>query len=374
VFLVQGMRILLLQNNGRYGVLGSMTKALHRAFLRQGVDSYLFDAWDQGPQALFRCIEEWKPEYTFGINLFAHKELPFASYGINHICLCVDSLPHYKELAAEEFDLLHTIVLFTDAWSSEVFEAKAGRSFWFPHAISEEELDELTAKSVPWKDRAYEVVMVGSYIDYEQELNFWKTLLPKKQIDALNALVEEILEDPSSSFLHKMLAFLNHHRSIDTILKENSLSTFHLLASIELYMRGLDRKRLVHAFKGMEVHIFGEGWPPSSAYTIHPPLPFSSILDIYAQSKVVLNSAPMIRRGYHERLFLGLAAGSVVVTSKLDVSNLNQAKVLVDYTTSSLSLLPDRLKNLRSPQPPREWLKKNHTWDVRVKNFLSSLK
>jgi hypothetical protein len=143
------MRILLLQHVGsRYGVLKGMSEALYSAFIRQGIETTLFDAWDQGPSELLRCIDEWKPEYTFSINLFAHKELPFDSYGINHIVLCVDALSNYKGLNEGEIESKHLNCLFVDAYSSDLYKARGGRACWFPHAISEELLDEIQTKKV----------------------------------------------------------------------------------------------------------------------------------------------------------------------------------------------------------------------------------
>ncbi len=365
------MRILLLQHVGsRYGVLKGMSEALYSAFIRQGIETTLFDAWDQGPSELLRCIDEWKPEYTFSINLFAHKELPFDSYGINHIVLCVDALSNYKGLNEGEIESKHLNCLFVDAYSSDLYKARGGRACWFPHAISEELLDEIQTKKVlPWTERPYEVVLLGSYIDPKEELMLWRNLFSKKQIDTLCSLAEELLEDASLSFQHTLLAFLNNNPSFCEILKKNSLSVFQFISSLESYMRGVDRKRLAQAFPGAHIHIFGEGWQPFPGCTIHPPVPFLSVFEVCTQAKVVVNSTPTIRRGYHERLFLGLASGALVVTSKADVPHLEQAKSLLQYTTSSLPHLHERVKNMEQLPPALEWLRKNHTWDVRIKNL-----
>lgn len=365
------MRILLLQNVGsRYGVLEAMTNDLGKAFARQGVETKVFDRWEEGPSSLLKTIQEFRPHSTFGINLFAHKELPFDLYGVNHICLCVDALSHNTVLTEEKIDPKHTAILFTDAWSSDLSETLGMRSFWFPHAIAKEFLDEVsTKKLLPLSKRPYDIVLLGSYLDYEQEMVLWKQLFSPKEINLLLDIIEELLENAESSIQHTLLAFVQKNPAINDALQKNSLSVWKFIASVELYMRGLDRKRLIQAFRGASIHIFGNGWTSSPNCTVHPPISFSSVFDVCAQAKVVLNSTPMIRRGYHERLFLGLAAGACVVTSKLNVPKLEDIPSLIQYTTSSLSHLSADIPT-QEYFPPLAWLGKNHTWDVRIENFL----
>jgi spore maturation protein CgeB len=366
------MRILFLQNLGsRYGVLEAMTTDLCAAFSRQGVESYLFDAWEKGPSKLLQDIYEWKPDYTFGINLFAHKELPFETYGIPHLCLCVDAFHNYKELAEEETRNIHTAALFVDAWSSDLYQTKGGISSWFPHAISKEFLDAVSKKSLtPLANRLYDIVLLGSSLDFEREFLFWKQIFSSDEIDSICDLVTQLLENAYLSFQHELLTLVNQHPSLKRSLQKHSLSLSQFISSVELYMRGLDRKRLLKAFQGHSIHIFGEGWDPTPDCIIHPPLPFSSLFDICTQAKVILNNMPMIRRGYHERLFLGLASGAIVVTTKLNQILHNPPPSLIEYTSSSLPSLPGQVNMIKEVSPPLEWLRQNHTWDVRVKTFL----
>lgn len=360
------MRILLLQNTqSRYNVLEDMTSALSAAFMRQGIEAKIFDAWDKGPSELQQDVDRWQPDCTFGINIFAHKELP------HHIALSVDALNHCSEF----LDPSQPPVLFADAWSCSLYAAQGGRTAWFPHAISKEFLDKSKAMTLcPLKNRPFDSVLIGSFMNADKELAFWRDLFSPKDVEALVFLVEKILENPLCSIQHEVLAFLSKTPSVQEVLTKNALSLPKFISSVEQYMRGLDRTRLIRSLSGKRIHIFGEGWEHVPSHVVlHPPLPFSSVFEVCQQAKVVLNSVPMIRRGYHERLFLGLAAGALVVTSQINIPDAAGIPSLVQYTTSSLTTLQDRLATWSEVPPPFGWMENFHTWDARVKRLLPFL-
>jgi hypothetical protein len=109
--------------------------------------------------------------------------------------------------------------------------------------------------------------------------------------------------------------------------------------------------------------------------TFHPPVDFRDVIHICCQSKVVINSFPHIRKGYHERLFLSLASGAITLVERgrLPAWLVAEGRV-VEYDGSSLESVPQRLIEAQSRPYNREkvlsWLSAEHTWDVRLQQLL----
>ena len=137
-------------------------------------------------------------------------------------------------------------------------------------------------------------------------------------------MAERTLDDPSFVLLAQALSYMQQTPSVREVLEKRQLPPFFLANSIERYARGLDRERLLVALKGRSVHIFTEKedaihWSKEEAAhgcRFNPPVPFDEVVDICRMSKVVINSVPHIRKGYHERLFLSLASGAVTLVRR----------------------------------------------------------
>ena len=184
----------------------------------------------------------------------------------------------------------------------------------------------------------------------------------------------EPLEDPSYPFLADTVSTIEETPSVRLLLEEQSVLPAQLVNSVERYVRGLDRERLLSTFGDRRVHIFStkEDWKiVRPNYVFHEPVPFDQACDICSQAKVVVNSVPTIRCGYHERLFLGLAAGATIVSSQIDLPQWVVASGgVVTYRTSTLPNVQERLAACEGRQSREEilnWLEKEHTWDVRIK-------
>lgn len=366
----------------RFDVLSVMTHDLQQALIRQGVEAVLCDVSNTSPEALYETVRSENPDCTWSINFFVDESWFYEPLGIPHVFLGVDGFTRYPPAL---LSFHNTVQLFVDRVTADLF-SKQGQSpaLWFPHAISCDTISAMRASVVPLEKRPYDVVFLGSFIDEEKELSLWRSFFSFHDVEALKALSEQALEDPSFTLFPAVLAMIESSSAIRSCLIENEVTPNDLANSVENYIRGCDRRRLLAALEGRTVHLFttSEGASVASRRTsykncvLHPSVPFHEVLDICSQARVVINSSPSIRNGYHERLLLGLASGAVVVTSASRVlpTWLEEAGAVVSYTTSSLPSLSHRLAAAEGRAHPQknilDWLEENHTWDVRLKEHL----
>jgi hypothetical protein len=141
------------------------------------------------------------------------------------------------------------------------------------------------------------------------------------------------------------------------------------------------------ALKGRTVHIFTETedavlWSKEDAANgclFNPPVPFDEVVNICRMSKVVINSIPHIRKGYHERLFLSLASGAVTLVRKgvaLPAWLVKTGRV-VEYAGNFLGELELQLQEAEKHPYDSEkilnWLETEHSWDARLKQHLPEI-
>lgn len=371
-------KVLLLQHTkSRYNVLASMTQSLHKALRRQGVDATLFEDWSKGPHGVVECVENEGFDFTCAINIAVPDSFLYDRLGVEHIYLSVDSFAHMPREIAQ---MQHGVVLFVDECSRDLFSKRHTiPAYYCPHAIAKESIQNVC---IPTHKRPFDVVLLGSFIDYEAELTMWKGLFRASDVEGLLSLAERALEE--SSFLFQAEAFRYVEKTPEILLKldKNGLSISDLVASVERYIRGVDKKNVLRALQGRDIHIFSEEgaerWNTYAPHCIcHPPVAFSDIGEVLSQAKIVINSTPSIRQGFHERLFLGLNCGATVLTSQLShvPAWLEEKGLVVGYTKGSLSHIQERIT---SPQRNEafageiwSWLEKEHTWDVRVRDIFS---
>jgi hypothetical protein len=137
--------------------------------------------------------------------------------------------------------------------------------------------------------------------------------------------------------------------------------------------------RDVHIFTGIEDAELWARQEVAVGCHFEPAVPFKEVVDLCRKSKVVINSAPHIRQGYHERLFLSLASGTVTLVGKghLLPSWLVETGRVVEYDSSSLESIDEKLcdaeKRLFDAENVLSWLEKEHTWDARIEQHLPEI-
>lgn len=362
---------LLRHTQSKFGVLSVMIDELASALRRAGIRTSMINEVDS--HSITRKVEELAPDCTWAVNIALSEHLLFFPLGIPHVNLSVDPLVYCPPSV---FDKPHSVSLFVDSQSHELFTPRGGkRSHWFPHAIAQETLDtSLIKEPIPLEDRPYDICLPGSYLDYHTPLEALGVDASTKS--ALLAIAQRALADLSFPFLAELFS----------IAEQRGLDSFALGMVLGTVLRGLDRDRLLKSLSGRTINIFtteidAVQWcreAAAKACAFHPPVNFHSVFDLCGRSKVVLNSAPHIRLGYHERLFLSLASGAITVTERGRLPHwLVERGRVVEYDTDSLATLPDRLRETEGLPYDREsvlrWLVMEHTWDARLRKILPAI-
>jgi hypothetical protein len=247
-------KVLLFQHTkSRYDVLASMTDSLYKAFRRQGIDAVLFEDWDSGPQAVLEYVEKEKFDNTFSINIVVPDSFLYERLGVKHIYLSVDS---FANLPKEIDSMQHAEILFVDGYSKDVFsERNKIPSYWCPHAIAKESIQDVC---IPTHKRPFDVVLLGSFLDYEAELTMWKEMLFYSHVEGLLFIAEKALEEIAFSFQAEAFRYIEKTSEILVQLHKKGLSPSDLVASLERYIRGVDKKNVLQSLQGNEIHIFSE--------------------------------------------------------------------------------------------------------------------
>lgn len=370
----------------KFGVLGQMIRDLQAAFSRFGIHSQICDLDGKTPADLVPIIRDYFPDCTWTINTALDEGWFYNSLGIPHIDLSVDAATYTSRAS---FTRPHLVSLFVDQTSCDLFSRFSDNPVHhFPHGIAKEILDHLRTSLVPQlKNRPYDLVLLGSFIDHEEAQRSWDRLFSPSDVEALTCLAVKSLDDPSFLLPFETLRYLEKSSEIQMVLERIDLSPFSLVNSVELYARGLDRERLLESLSGKSVHIFTSAsdavqWAKrgvAKECVFHTAVPFSKVIDICMMAKTVIHSVPTIRKGYHERLFLSLASGAVTLVNKgslLPRSILDTLRVF-EYEASNLSSISLHIDEIakRPFESDRvlSWLEEEHSWDARLRQCLPQI-
>ena len=361
--------VLLRHTRSKFGVLSAMTDGLCSALDRAGIQTFVIDRLNI--DTLADEIKRLAPDCTLGVNISVSEHLLFYPLNIPHVAFYVDTLVHYLPGI---FERPHSISLIADGQSEKLFQTLGGRrSHWFPHAIAKETVDRARSEEpIPLDKRPFDVCLPGSYLDHREPLEHLGVDLADRRL--LLDLVQRALFDLSFPFFAEVFS-LAEQRGLDPVVVGTAL---------ESVLRGLDRERLIKSLPQRTVNIFTSAedavrWlkvSPNSLF--RPSVDFQELFDLCAHSKVVLNSVPSIRPGYHERLLLSLASGAITVTERGRVPSwLVERGRVVEYDTASMETLQERIHEAEGRPYDRmavlEYLDKEHTWDVRLHMALPAI-
>lgn len=373
---------ILLHTNSQYNVLTHFTLKFHEALLRAGINSNLYHP--DKLEAFISSLNTNRPDFTLTMNgIFPLPNGKFISEftGIPHINYLTDLPHHFSFLVKSPAN----IITCMDREAADFLEKiHPGFTFFLGHGV------ERDLNFSKFEERPYDVVVLGSCIDYESFIEYWKKKYPEPLFEAIMEAAEVTLSTQDISFWQALI------RSVDRLAKTKvlgNLSSFDfitVLRELEMYIRGYDRARLIKSVKDAKVHIFGKskelwektlGNPPNCIF--HDEVPFEEAINIMKKSKIILHSCIAIKAGGHERIYTGLACGGLVVAGQNSYleETFKDGENIVFYTTKGLSqinnkineLLADENRRANIAESGREVVMKHHTWDHRADELLKAL-
>lgn len=369
----------------QYGVLPYLTNELHQAFVRQGVSCKLLVAERENPEPFLKSIFSDPPDCTFSLNGLLPDDAGHFfcdMIKIPHVACLTESFTEFSVLAQNKLNILTC----PDAFGCHYFRGLGcDHSIFLPHGVSP------NLKPDPSLQKKYDVLFVGSCIDYEYIREQWKKKYSKTIYEALENAQEIVLSDYSTNYIEALVQALNtvsQSEQLDT----NSFNMLEMIQELELFIKGRDRVELIRAIKDAPVTVFGgaigrDGWEHylkgKKNVKIHSPIPFESMMEAMKMSKIVLNSSPASKNGAHERIFAALGTESFLLTSQnifMDHHFVN-GQDLAYYIHGEWSdanemisfYLEHHTEREAAAKSGREKAMKDHTWDRRVQELLKQL-
>ncbi len=242
----------------------------------------------------------------------------------------------------------------------------------------------------PIADRQYDVVLTGSYykladieakiVDNEQNI-----------IDLCVATINYMLEN----------RYATNEEAMAAVIKEAGLSLkptefAYYLSQIEksnYYINAYVREELVRYLidAGVSLHLFGNGWDMLDVddwknTVVHKGVSYEETADIYADSKIVLNTMPWFKNGIHDRVPTAMLNGAVSLTDAtgylVDTVKCNgEDAELITYDIArpeevagiidSILADPDYMQGVADRG--RERALKDMTWEARVDELVDIL-
>lgn len=369
----------------QYGVLPYLTNEIHQAFTRQGVSCRLLVAERENPEPFLKSIFNDPPDCTFSLNGLLPDE------GGQFFCDMIKT-PHVACLTENytEFGVLSqsklNILTCPDAFACHYFRGLGcDQALFMPHGVSP------ALKPDPSLSKKYDVLFVGSCIDYEYIRGEWKKKYPKPIYQALNQAQEITLSDYKTNFMDALVQAINEVSQKSTLNLEK-LNMLELIQELELFVKGRDRVELIKSIKDAQVTIFGttiglNGWDKylkgMKNVKIHSPIPFESAIEAMKMSKIVLNSTPASKNGANGRTCAALGTESFLLTSQniyMDHHFVN-GQDLAYYIHGEWSdvneivqfYLENESERLAAAKNGRDKAMVEHTWDRRVEDLLRQL-
>lgn len=368
----------------RYGVLFHFTKMLYEALMRAGVDCRILVPDKQNPRPFLAQLFNDPPDCTLSFNgVLPDAEDRFLCdmLKIPHICCLVDSPNEFIPLIKSPYN----IITCADRSGCDFFRRlNHEKTLFMPHAVEKS----LTYR--PDAERPYDVVLLGSCIDYKSIEENWKNNYPKPLVDMLLEAAEITLSDQETSYVQALVMATENLKKRDPVIDINIIDYITLLEDLETYVIGFDRIRLIRSIQDAPIDIFGNSKQEWERYigtqsncTVHEAIPFDQACEVMKQSKILLNSCIAIKAGGHERIYAGMAQGAALVASENEYmrETFRDDENILFYTTQKLDAVNGRINALLADESKRAILarkghdvvKNHHTWDHRAVALLKNI-
>jgi spore maturation protein CgeB len=356
------MRIAVITKFNLYESKRHFALKLAEALERQGAEVLFLDLDDGFSHEDLKAFLDFKPRFSLSFNTSvkdAKGKFMWDYLKVPHLSILVDPPVYNLDLIESPYSLISCVDKGDVAFlKSRGFE----KVFFLPHAV---EKDLFLSPEV---ERPYDVVFLGSCYDYEASL------------EQLPPIAGKILAETDLSFT-------------DAILKHapERITDLDFVFAIDNYIRGKERADLIRSIKDATVHLYGDiGWQKQAKarpwqeilggqpnVVFHPSVSYQESLEILKKSKLSLNSMPFFKNGTHERLFAGLAAGSLPMTlpNLWTEENFKPAEIGIIRSLNSqvnewLSHAPLRYSMVQEGQKK---VQAYHTWDQRAKTIINEI-
>ena len=237
-------------------------------------------------------------------------------------------------------------------------------------------------------EKSMDISFVATYNDYRERLEVIRSFpedirrLSWRMVNQLKNNPRQSAEEALECVLKKSRREVTQHEFVVLLHK-----SCEAVRAVSFYYREKIVEELINA--GLVVDVFGEAWrkapyADNPQLRIHAGVSFEQGLDVMAESRISLNVMTWHKGGMTERVANSMLNGSVCVT---DVTtyidrNFTDGENIVTFELDNIKALPARLKELLGSEDEKNFIAQNafmkavkeHTWDVRARQFLGILR
>ncbi|KOS66679.1 hypothetical protein AEA09_18270 [Lysinibacillus contaminans] len=360
----------IIRGMSQYDVMRSWTLELEKGFNKLGIEVTVYDLKYHHQLRFADDIDFYVSVNGWGLpDLTKIIQQPIIMYLADH---ANDHIERILSLRS------HDILTVVDRFDFKILEGLGvnRNAYFLPHAALEVNYLE--------NEKEYDLVFLGSYSSGRDYLESLKTLESSSPIlfEYYNQILKVCLEDRNVHYLYDGLNFLeNKGVSLNT---ENSHFLISHFINIGRYIYSKEREQLLLelARKGYNIEIFGNGWGSSqltelSNVNINESVNYYESQKLISKAKILINAAPFLRDGSHERAFAGIANNTYVLSNySAYLDELNNPKILF-YNLKELNTIYSEIDKILSKNNEEFYDKallddiyNNHTFEKRAKHIL----
>lgn len=170
-------------------------------------------------------------------------------------------------------------------------------------------------------EKELDVLFLGSYPDKQKYIDDIKKLETPVFSKIVEYVYQQCIND-NKVYYFDLYKEVMEQSDVNLLLDENEylMILARDIGRIINSHRRIDTLRII-ADSGIKLHIFGDLWEKSNLYNhpnidFHPAVNYIQAQDLMKMSKITLNVQGLLYDGSHERVYCGMANGSVTVTNR----------------------------------------------------------
>ncbi len=354
-----------------YGACSYMARSLAHAWREEGLEVHCYG---EEPRHMLQELMLNPPDVTISfMDVQIGGKLLCDLVKVPHLTYLVDPSHCYYHHTKSDFACLSTIDPVDAKWLQA-----GGFSRVCVHPLAVDARDLTSVQS----ERRYPISFLGSCWDYHTIEEQWNQRFSKEIVRILKAVSEKVLAEPHCSHLEALPKAL-----VQAGYDLYTLPYADMQVLMGLYIRGVERVKMLQSFTKLPVHVFGSFRPKNSwdhylkgaQVVLHDPVSYAESLSITKQSSVILNSCPQFKWSVHDRLFSGPLCGAMVATTYTPGMDLHfQSQGWISVKPNDHSSLEERVKLYLEEKPLervqllQEEVMQKHTWQQRGKELLMS--
>lgn len=242
-------------------------------------------------------------------------------------------------------------------------------------------LPQLTKEEILSKERKYSISFCGTHYFAGQDFRIWH-----RHDNKINFLLDDvadlIISQSSISILDAFQQVLQNRGFEDPAILKACMQYFN---SMYVFVRNYRRTRCIETLiqSGFTIDVWGNGWEKTEfaqALHLHGVVSYRNLLDVYSNTKVLLNENASFDEGSSERAFSAMLQGAAFVTdySRYYAENFQNGVELELYKWDQLKKLPYKILDLLTDEEKRRNMAERayekalsaHTWESSVNRIL----